>query len=341
MKKKPNLNLEEIQQSMIDEVVELFQSNNSIRKIAASLSISPIKVRKILITAGVYTSSSQKDIEELYRGGYSIEEIADILHMSKANVYSYLPYEKVIYNMPEKSVNADRQARYRERKKQNIKVEKPEVVKPEIRRRTGVMYIVVNQRLRKYLPKEFCTAERDPLDRNYEREPEGNIWTAYVVLAGRGKDRKIAIALENARCGFRLIMDMPGGLQEMEVSGARELLKEKMEAAIQEELLTFGIPEKNVEEYISNNSYQFLFIKAKPSWPSQNVMEFAEKLQEEIKDGMPFEEIYSREFNRTNRKFGNCRDYRDVDLATYHMMGLTEEQIMEILKKRWESMMRE
>lgn len=205
------------------------------------------------------------------------------------------------------------------------------------------MYIVVNQRLRKYLPKDFCTIDRDPLERTFgytrqELDPDENIWAADVVVSGRGKGKKMAIALENARCGFRLVMDMPQEVMqpEADVFECRELMKERIAAAIQEEFLVFGIPKENVEDYIYNHSYEFTFVKAKPSFPSQNVSEFADNLQEEVKSGMVFEDIFSMGFNRTNRKFGNYREYRDVDMATYYMMRLTTEQAFAILMKRWE-----
>ena len=140
------------------------------------------------------------------------------------------------------------------------------------------MYIVVNQRLRKHLPKDFCSADRDPLERNFgytgrEPDPDENIWAADVVISGRVKDKKMAIALENARCGFRMVLDMPKEIlqPEADVFECRELLKERIVAAIQQEFTTFGIPKENVEDYIYNNSYEFSFVKAKPSFPSQNV----------------------------------------------------------------------
>ncbi|MBR6873994.1 MAG: hypothetical protein IKN17_10880 [Ruminococcus sp.] len=76
-----------------------------------------MKVRKILITAGVYSNDLVRQIGELHKEGKSISEIAALLKMTKANVNSYLPYDGVIYNMEERSVAADRQARYRKRKK--------------------------------------------------------------------------------------------------------------------------------------------------------------------------------------------------------------------------------
>lgn len=128
-KLKPDLNLEEIQQSLIDQVVELYASGMSMRNIGTQLSLSQMKVRKILITAGAYTSERCDEINDYYQNGYSVEEIAEIFRMTKSSVYSYLAYETVIYNLEEKSVNADRQARYRERKKQNVTIEKIEIIK--------------------------------------------------------------------------------------------------------------------------------------------------------------------------------------------------------------------
>ena len=55
-KLKPDLNLEEIQRVLIEKVVELYNSGLSMRKIGIQLSLSQMKVRKILITAGAYTS---------------------------------------------------------------------------------------------------------------------------------------------------------------------------------------------------------------------------------------------------------------------------------------------
>lgn len=369
-KLKPDLNLEEIQRVLIEKVVELYNSGLSMRKIGIQLSLSQMKVRKILITAGAYTSQRCVEIQDYYRNGYGVEEIAEIFHMTKSSVYSYLSYETVIYNLDEKSVNADRQARYRERKKQSTIINKPVIEKTVIEKRTkGYMYIVMNQKLRKYLPKGFCAEEHDPLERTFgytrqERDPDENIWVADVIVSGRGKEKKTVMALENASCGFRLVMDIPKVSEvlgrklqvpemvqeiddEYSIVEYRELMKERIVESIREEFLTFGIPQANVEDYIYNNSYEFVFVKAKPSFPSQNVSEFAESLQERLKieksekNDKVFEDIFSMGFNRTNRKFGYCREYRDVEMATYHMLKLTREQTFDILWERWEKIVGE
>ena len=91
----------------------------SIRSIARDFDISPMKVRKILITANLFHSSMASKIAEMHNEGkMTVKEIATALNTTVANVNSYLPYQKIIYDLEEKSVNADKQERYRHRQQQ-------------------------------------------------------------------------------------------------------------------------------------------------------------------------------------------------------------------------------
>ena len=116
-KLKPNYDPEKIKTELIAAVCEVYKAGCSLRTVAKLFGLSAMKVRKILITGGAYTNDLTKQIGKLHRDGKSVTEIAALLSMTRANVNSYLPYECVIYNMQERSVAADRQARYRERKK--------------------------------------------------------------------------------------------------------------------------------------------------------------------------------------------------------------------------------
>ena len=53
---KPNYDAAAILQEQIQAVVVLYEEDNSLQTIADTLSLNPIKVRKLLITAGVYES---------------------------------------------------------------------------------------------------------------------------------------------------------------------------------------------------------------------------------------------------------------------------------------------
>ena len=79
-----------------------------LRSLADELNISLLKLRKLLITADVFTSDICTEINDLYQSGKKIPEIMKLTGFSRASVHSYLPYTKGIYNAAEISLNAER-----------------------------------------------------------------------------------------------------------------------------------------------------------------------------------------------------------------------------------------
>lgn len=118
--KKKTIDTNEISKEYMDRAVAVYNSHSSIRAAARELDISPMKLRKILITDGTYDNEMSREILSLHSSGMSVEGIAEVEGMTVSNVYAYLPYEKIIYNLDEKSVNADKQARYRNREERCI-----------------------------------------------------------------------------------------------------------------------------------------------------------------------------------------------------------------------------
>ena len=105
--------------------VALYGEDCSLRPIADALTLNPIKVRKLLITAGVYESDVAEKVQdtfEEYRETQNYKEAilstANTLQLSKASVTSYLPYQKGVYfpstaDKEKISVGAKRRRRYR------------------------------------------------------------------------------------------------------------------------------------------------------------------------------------------------------------------------------------
>ena len=83
---------------------------------AAEFGITALKARKLLITAGVYSTALSRQIAELRSEEMKLEQIMSATGLSRASVHSYLPYTKIPYNLAELSVNAERIRLYRERK---------------------------------------------------------------------------------------------------------------------------------------------------------------------------------------------------------------------------------
>ena len=102
--RKPNYDANAILQEQMDAAVHLYNNDMSLQAIADELSLNPIKVRKLLITAGVYESNTAESVLytfNKYREKQSYKEAvlstAVALQLSKASVTSYLPYEKGVY----------------------------------------------------------------------------------------------------------------------------------------------------------------------------------------------------------------------------------------------------
>ena len=82
----------------------LYEEECSLRSIADALTLNLIKVRKLLITAGVYESDVAEKVQDTlgeYRETQNYKETilstANTLQLSKASVTSYLPYQKDMY----------------------------------------------------------------------------------------------------------------------------------------------------------------------------------------------------------------------------------------------------
>ena len=124
-KLKPEYDAGKNLKEQMESAVVLYEEDCSLRSIADVLTLNPIKVRKLLITAGVYESDvaeKVQDIFEEYRETQCYKEAilstANTLQLSKASVTSYLPYQKGVYypstaDKEKISVGAERQRRYR------------------------------------------------------------------------------------------------------------------------------------------------------------------------------------------------------------------------------------
>ena len=82
-----------------------------------NIKLSTSKIRKILISGGCWTTERSREVQELYEKYGNIREVAETLEVSDALVTMYLPYEKTVYDLEDKSGNAKRIDRWREKKR--------------------------------------------------------------------------------------------------------------------------------------------------------------------------------------------------------------------------------
>lgn len=81
------------------------------------IKLSTAKIRKILITGGCWTTERSREVAELYEKYGSVAKVAKELGLSETLVKTYLPYGKVVYDLEEKSGNARRVERWREKRR--------------------------------------------------------------------------------------------------------------------------------------------------------------------------------------------------------------------------------
>ena len=128
-KLKPEYNAGKNLKEQMDAAAVLYGEDCALQSIADALSLNPIKVRKLLITAGIYESDVAKMVQCTFNNYKETQSYKDAvlstalaLKLSKASVTSYLPYEKGVYFPSEApaekiSVGAERQRRYRAMKR--------------------------------------------------------------------------------------------------------------------------------------------------------------------------------------------------------------------------------
>lgn len=115
------------------------------------IRLSTSKIKKILITGGLWTTQQTRTIQEMFwlytssleDGGEgmdpaaAIKRIADELEISTVSVSVSLPYSSVVYNLENRSSNAKRCARYKERRKEKEVVSEKRTAAVEELKTTG------------------------------------------------------------------------------------------------------------------------------------------------------------------------------------------------------------
>ena len=99
-RKHPNYNPDQVMQDFMAAVTNAFGSYDDrkdkafpgLDAVAAEFGITALKARKLLITAGVYSTAVSRQVVELHAGGTRIDQIMKITGLSRASVHSYLSY---------------------------------------------------------------------------------------------------------------------------------------------------------------------------------------------------------------------------------------------------------
>jgi len=112
-------------ETVYQEIIKTYLDKRRIEAVAAALNVSEVKVRKVLITEGLWSSPTSTRVKYYYEQGITSEKIAELLHTTVKAVQQYMPYSKGIYRGDYPSEDARYSAEYRER----IRIAKENVLK--------------------------------------------------------------------------------------------------------------------------------------------------------------------------------------------------------------------
>lgn len=99
----------------MQKISAMYKKTGSLQRTAEEMGVAYAKIRKVLITLGEYTTPFSKIVYTLRHDGYSVNEIAKKLNTTSKRVTAWLPYERSIYNVPDRSPFAVRSDNYRKR----------------------------------------------------------------------------------------------------------------------------------------------------------------------------------------------------------------------------------
>lgn len=124
--------------NLYDQIISEYRKTGSVDLTARACGTYPIKVRKVLITEGLWHSKKSDAVNALRNRGYSVPEIADELQMDEKNVQYYLPYTDSALS-GEKKDGARRTEAFREksRKAAEGSMEKKKTGKRSTEKNTG------------------------------------------------------------------------------------------------------------------------------------------------------------------------------------------------------------
>jgi hypothetical protein len=109
--------------SPVDDRINEDPDHVSLHDVAEKFGITVMKARKILITANLYSTATSRRVQSLIAEGKSTKEVQEITGLGRSSVNSYIPYDHIVYKLPDISIKAERQKQYRVRKRNKDRTE--------------------------------------------------------------------------------------------------------------------------------------------------------------------------------------------------------------------------
>lgn len=106
------------------KILEIYEEENSVAATARRAGTNYQVVNRVLITNGVIPPGKAEEVAKQLEDRYTRAEIAERLKITEKSLKTYLPYDRHSYVVGEKTKNAEKIRRCRERKKDKNENEK-------------------------------------------------------------------------------------------------------------------------------------------------------------------------------------------------------------------------
>ena len=115
----------DVDEPLYQDIIKDYLQTYSVKKSSLNLGVSEVRVRKVLLTEGLWSSRTSILVQHYLDENYTTAQIAEKLHTTVKAVQQYLPYSRGIYGGVHLSSSAVNSAEYRER----IRIAKERVLK--------------------------------------------------------------------------------------------------------------------------------------------------------------------------------------------------------------------
>ena len=89
--------MEIMKEDLYKNIIKVYLQTGSVKETAEHLKTYPIKVRRVLITEGLWGSRTSDTIGALWNQGMTVSEIAEKLCLSEKNIRFSPPYCPLVY----------------------------------------------------------------------------------------------------------------------------------------------------------------------------------------------------------------------------------------------------
>ena len=100
--------------ALYEQIISERKDGKSIAEIAKKLHTTQVRVQRVLITEGLWTSKRTRQIAEMRMQGMTIPEIAELLGKDEKTIQTFLPYSRGLYGRNE-TIESVKSKDYRDR----------------------------------------------------------------------------------------------------------------------------------------------------------------------------------------------------------------------------------